>query len=60
MTDELVERVMQRCEEGSVSVRTLFHDDIYAGKRTLLRAGKPRSSHAAQREEKALHERTRH
>ncbi|MFV8618108.1 hypothetical protein [Ralstonia pseudosolanacearum] len=60
LTDELVERVMQRCEEGSVSVRTLFHDDIYAGKRTLLRAGKPRSSHAAQREEKALHERTRH
>lgn len=30
---------------------TDIHDDIYAGKRTLLRAGKPRFSHAAQREE---------
>lgn len=39
---------------------TDIHDDIYAGKRTLLRAGKPRFSHAAQREERALHERTRH
>lgn len=39
---------------------TDIHDDIYADKRTLLRAGKPRFSHAAQREERALHERTRH
>ncbi|MFV8638097.1 hypothetical protein ACNRBS_01405 [Ralstonia pseudosolanacearum] len=28
---------------------TDIHDAIYAGKRTLLRAGKPRFSHAAQR-----------
>ncbi|NKB13742.1 integrase [Ralstonia solanacearum] len=35
---------------------TDIHDDIYAGKRTLLRAGKPSFSHAAQPDDKKLHE----
>ncbi|CAJ0699111.1 integrase catalytic domain-containing protein [Ralstonia wenshanensis] len=35
---------------------TDIHDDLYAGKRTLLRAGKPRFSHAAQPDDKKLHE----
>lgn len=34
-----------------------IHADIYAGKLTVLRAGKPRFSHAAQPDDKTLHER---